>query len=478
MKATCAPVEGNKVRLTVEVEETEVDHVLEEAVRSIGRQVRVPGFRPGKVPRQVLEARLGGAAALRSEALRGAIPDLYAKAVQDVEVDPISPPEIDVTAGEESGALAFDAVVSVRPSVQIAGYAGLSITLPALGVTDDEVDAQLDRLRETEAELVDVDRPAVDGDRVTIDLRRHQGAVSGDDGLEDFSYELGSGSLVPALDEQLRGAKPGDILFVPGSSGDDPPHGVDPERGGGSGDPDGSGFRVLVKAVREKRLPLLTDEWAAETSEFATLSELRQDLAERVAAAKQAQARILVQERALGALADLVDVDEVPSVLVADQVRRSIHDLSHRLEEQGIGFDRFLEATGRTGDDLVAEVRVDALQTVKVDLALRSLADKEGIEVSDEEMATQIAEMAARMKVAPSALRRQIEGAGTLLAVRSERRKAKALAWLLEHIETVDENGVEIPGHLLRGAGTDLSGEIVNDNLDDVTPGSSKGDGE
>jgi trigger factor len=299
--------EGNKVRLTVEVEETEVDHVLEEAVRSIGRQARVPGFRPGKVPRRVLEARMGGAAALRSEALREAIPDLYAQAIRDAEVDPITPPEIDVTAGEESGPFAFDAVVSVRPVVAIPGYAGLSITVPPLAVTEVEIDAQLDRLRETEAELVDVERPAADGDRVTIDLYPQRGLENGNEGLEDFSYELGSGGIVPGLDEQLRGAKAGDVVAVPASGGGAVTGSPGSEIPDGLGDVDSAGVRVLVKAVREKRLPPLSDEWASEASEFGTLAELRQDLTDRIARAKRAQAQMLVKERALGALADLVE---------------------------------------------------------------------------------------------------------------------------------------------------------------------------
>ncbi len=471
MKATCAPEEGNKVRLTVEVEESEVDAVLKEAVRSISRQIRVPGFRPGKVPQQVLEARMGGAAALRLEALRDAIPDLYAQAVRDTEVDPIAPPEIDVTAGEESGPFAFDAVVAVRPIVSIPGYAGLSVTIPSPEVTDEEINSQLDRLRDTDAELVDVDRPAVDGDRVTIDLRRHHDGGESNEGLEDFSYELGSGTLVPGLDDQLRGCKPGDVLVIPaGGEAGAPaqPLGADGE--------DRTGFRVLVKAVREKLLPPLTDEWAAESSEFTTLAELRQDLLEKLNRAKVAQARLLLQERAVGALADLVVDDEVPTVLVEDEVRQRVHDLVHRLQEQGIGFERFLELTGRTADDLVAEVRVDAFRAVKIDLALRALADQESIEVSEDELDNEIAETASRMDLKASALRRQLEESGRLAAVRSEQRKAKALEWLLEHVEAVDEDGVEVPRNVLRGDETNPEGENTDDTSGDRSLASSEGD--
>jgi trigger factor len=147
MRATAEPVEGNRVRLSVEVDEGEIDEALDATVQRLARQVRVPGFRPGRVPRPVLEARLGGAEALRQQALSDALPDLYARAVQDTEVDPISAPEIDITSGENGGPITFDALVEVRPTVTVPGYKGLVVTVPALAVTDDEVGRQVDRIR-------------------------------------------------------------------------------------------------------------------------------------------------------------------------------------------------------------------------------------------------------------------------------------------------------------------------------------------
>src|SRR5580700_4983370 len=156
MRATTEAVEGSKVRLSVEVDEAEFERALNDTVRKLSKEMRVPGFRPGKVPRQVLEARMGGAGSLRSEALREALPEFYARAIAETEVDPIAPPDIDITAGEESGGIEFDAVVQVRPSVAIPGYAGLQVTVPTLKVPDDQVDAQVDRLREHDGELVEV----------------------------------------------------------------------------------------------------------------------------------------------------------------------------------------------------------------------------------------------------------------------------------------------------------------------------------
>ena len=153
MRATTEPMEGNVVRLRVEIDEPEFDKAMGDVVRTLAKQVRVPGFRPGKVPRQVLEARMGGAGALRAEALRESLPDFYARAVVDTELDPITSPDIDITEGEESGGVSFDAVVQVRPVVAIPGYEGLQVTLPGLSVSDEEVQSQLDRLRENDAEL-------------------------------------------------------------------------------------------------------------------------------------------------------------------------------------------------------------------------------------------------------------------------------------------------------------------------------------
>ena len=425
MRATAEPVEGNKVRLSVVIDEPEVDRALDKTVRTIARQARIPGFRPGKVPRQVLEARMGGAQALRAEALREAIPDFYAQALADAEVDPISQPEIDITAGEDAGALAFDAVVEIRPIVAIPGYAGLQVTVASPTATDAEVEAQLDRMRETEAELVEVERPARDGDNVTIDI--HGTGDGGEEviSVDDFLYEVGSGRIVPELDRELVGAKVGDVL-------------------GFAATPEGAPevtFRVLVKDIKEKKLPELTDEWAAESSELSTVAELREDLQTRIGKVKIVQAQMALRENALAALVDLVDDDEVPEVLVEEEVRQRVHDLSHRLEEQRIGIDQFLQATGRSGDELVAEIRAEAHRSVKADLGLRSLAEAEALEVTEDELDAELEAMAVRMEVEPAELREQVARAGRTAAVRSEQRKAKALTWLLDHVDVVDEEG-------------------------------------
>jgi len=453
MRATSAAVEGNKVRLSVEVDEAEVDDVLGAAIRTISRQARVPGFRPGKVPRQVLEARMGGAAALRSEALREAIPDFYARALVEAEIDPIAPPEIDITAGREAGALAFDAVVEVRPIVPVPGYAGLRVTVPSPVVTDAEVDAQIDRLRETEAELVPVERPARDGDHVTIDVHGSLGNEAEVLGADDLLYEVGSGRLVPGLDEQLRGARVGDVLSfdaqVPGARAAGSAEEQEGAGAGGGSDQQVS-FRVLVKDVKEKKLPAVTDEWAAEASEFPTVEALRADLRDRLAKVKVVQAQLSLRQGALGALAALVEDDQVPEVLVEEELRHRLQDLGERLEQRGVGVQQFLELSGQREEELISALRSEALEAVKSDLALRSVAAHESLEVGADEVEAEIDAMASRLGLAPSVVRERLTRAGRIGAVRSEQRKAKALAWLLDHVEVVDEEGVPVSRDALR----------------------------
>lgn len=438
MRATTESLEDSKVRLSVEVDETEVDRALDETVRKMAREARVPGFRPGKVPRRVLEARMGGSAALRGEALREALPDFYARAVTDTDLDTIAPPEIDITGGEESGPVSFDAVVQVRPTVTIPGYRALRAVLPGLTVTEEEVTAQVDRLRENDGELLEVSRPAIDKDNVTINIHGKSSAGVEVAGADDYLYEVGSGAVVPELDEALRGAKAGDILNFSASM----------PRADGEAEP--VGFQVLVKEIKEKRLPELTDAWVSENSEFSTVLELEGDIRDRMARVKVVQAQFALRDRGMTELVDLVEDDVVPEVLIDDELRQRVHDLGHRLEEQRISFDQFLAATGRGGDDLIAELRVDAVRAVKADLALRALADAEAIEVTDEELETAVAATAERLGVKPAALRTQMDRNGRTGAVRSEQRKAKALDWLLDNIELVDDAGNPISRDDLR----------------------------
>ena len=431
MRATAEPLEGNRVKLSVEVDETEFDRAVDAAFRKIAREVRVPGFRPGKVPRRLLEARIGTEAA-RSEALRDALPDYYAQALQVADVDAIAPPEIDITSGRDSGPLAFDAVVEVRPQVAIPGYQGLEVTVPSPAVADEDVERQVDRLRNQYGELVVVGRPARDGDFVTIDRRvyRHDETLHE---ATDEVYELGSGSIVPELDVRLQGARVGDIIkfnaSLPGTAA-----------GGGPNEAAEASFSVLVKEVREKVLPALTDEWVQEASEFDTVEELRADIASRLGQVKRVQTAMAVRDEALRALVSLVD-DAMPEALVETEMQRQAGELSRRLEAQGADLGQYLSATGQEPDAFVEQLRAAATESVRADLALRALADAEGLTATDDDVDAEVERIAAQLRVRPDQLRQQLERTEQVPAVRSDVRKAKALAWLVDHVGVVDTEG-------------------------------------
>jgi trigger factor len=401
MKATVEPLEGNKVKLSVEVDEGEFEQALDAAFRKIAREVRIPGFRPGKAPRKLLEARMGKDTA-RQEALRDALPEYYAEAVKTTELDPIAPPEIDITSDTAEGPVSFDAVVEIRPDV-----------------TDEEVDRQLDRLRERDADLRQVDRPAADRDVVTLDI------TGGEQSLDDYSYVVGSASIVPELDDQLRGAKVGDILTFEATP---------------AGSEEAVAFRVLLKDVKESVLPELTDEWAGEASEFDTVEELREDTRKRLATVKKLQASLAMRDEALKALVELVE-DDAPEPLVNEEMERRVRDLGHRLEHQGAGIEQYLAATGTTTEAFIEQIKADSVEAVKADLALRALADAEQLEADEEDVDNEVARLAERFKVKPNQLRKDLERQDALPTVRSDVRKAKALEWLVQHVEVVDEEG-------------------------------------
>lgn len=222
-------------------------------------------------------------------------------------------------------------------------------------------------------------------------------------------------------------------------------------------------FRVLVKDVKTKKLPEPTDEWAAESSEFDTVAELRADISDRLARVKLVQSQMALRENTIEAVAALVDDGDVPEVLVDSEVNERLHDLQHRLEAQKLGLGEYLQATGRTPDDLLAAVRADAHRAVKADLALRALAEAEELGLSDEELDAEIATMAERMETTPGELRRQLDTAGRTGAVRSELRKGKALQWLLDHVELFDEEGNPMSRDDLKA---DAAAEAIEEGAD------------
>ncbi len=429
MESSVEPVEGNKVKVSVSVPGADFEREVDAAFKRIAREVRIPGFRPGKAPRKLLEARIGTEAA-RGDALEHAVPQYYVDAVTEHDLDVIAAPEYDITAGQEDGDVVFDAVVELRPVVQVGGYASLRVELESPLVSDEEIEDRVDRLRGTFATLEPVERAAQVGDQITVDVAGSQdGEALPELTADDYLYEVGSGAIVPEFDEHLVGAKVADIIEFTA---------VHPDP-----DEDPVQFRVLVKEVKETVLPEADDEFAVQASEFETMEAFREDLARRLGSVKKIQARMALSEKTADALAELVD-DEIPEALINTEMQQRIEDVAMRLQAQGIGFEQYFAGTGQDQEAFVADLRTTSEKAARVDLALRAVGAAEEIEVSEEDLDAEFATVAERVGQKTAAVRTRIERNGQISAVRSDIRKRKALEWLIERVELVDGSGKTI----------------------------------
>lgn len=430
MKATVEALEGNKVKLSVEVDEQEFESAVDAAFKKIAREVRIPGFRPGKAPRRVLESHIGAGAG-RAQALNDALPEYYSEAVLANEVDVIAPPDIEIIDGAESGTIKFDAIVEVRPVVTITGYADLTIEIPSTTPSDEEIDAQLERFRNQYGDLEVVERSADTGDYVTVDI---EGSQNGEvlEGLvaSAYLYEVGSAGIVPELDEQLVGASAGDTRSFdaphPNGEEEDPLH-----------------FDVTVTEVKAKVLPELDDEFAAQASEFETMVAWRDDLVTRMTEVRKAQSQMIVREKIGEALADLV-TEDLPEPLIAAEMNERLQDMAMRLQAQGLSLEQWLQFSGTDTEQFLDELKSTADRSARVDLALRAIALAEAIAVLEEDLDLEFEAVAARVQQDAEVVREQLTGAGHLPALKVDISKRKALDWLTESVTITDEAGNSI----------------------------------
>lgn len=372
--------------------------------------------------------------------------------MKETALDVIAAPKIDITSGDESGPVAFDAVVEVRPEVSIPGYDGLVVTVPNPAVTEADIDMQVDRLREQFASLTEVGRPAADGDLVTLDVHGTRDGKPAE-GLvaDDLVYQVGTGGIAKGVDDRLAGAKVGDIFEM---DAEDAPGGP-------------AHLRLLVKQVREKVLPAPDDEFASDASEFETLAELRADLATRLSVAKRSQANALLRNRALDALSELV-TDEMPAALVARETEVILEDFVSRLAARKVSFSDYLEATGANEEAVLGEFAEQAAREVRADLALRALVAAEAIEVDESELDEEIVHLAGQVGQTPAQVRSTIDRNGGLAGLRSQLRRAKALSWLIEHVAIVDDEGHPLERAVFAVDRADA--DVVQDGPDQAPP--------
>ncbi len=427
VKSTVETVEENRVKLVVDVDEAEFEVEVDKAFRKVARDVRMPGFRQGKVPRKVLEARFGSAIA-RGQALEDSIPDFFVSAISEHEVDMITPPEYEIISGEEEGPLRFEAIVGVRPVIEVAGYQDMKVEIPAPEPTDDDIDGEIENFLGQFAELATVDRAAAADDTVTMDIATtHDGEEIEGLTANDYSYKVGTGAPVAELDENLTGASVGDELSF------DAEH-PDPEAEGALH------FEITVKDVQERVLPELSDEIVADATEFESADDFKADIAKRVTEAKRSHANNQWREKAAAQLGELVDAD-VPESLVDIEVRDRIEDMAQRLSGSGIGFETYLQMMGQSIEDLVEQMRGPAEESVKVDLALRALAAAEGLEATEADVEEEFTQLAEGMSTDVADIKSRISTPNQLMLMRADISKRKAAEWLLDSVSVVDENG-------------------------------------
>lgn len=418
-------LDQDRVKLRVEAPEESLKEALDAAYRRWSQQVKVAGFRKGKVPRQIIDARVG-ADTVRSEALEDALPGLYREGLRQEDIEPIAPPEIDIVTFESGSPIVFEATIDTRPEVKLPDLASLRFHAPSAEVTDDEVEAQLERLRERFAELETVHRPAQERDHVLIDLKGtvHGEPVEGTD-RPDLLYEIGSHSGPPKLDAELTGSKPGEILSFTDQ--------VTTE--GGERE---VSFTVLVKEVKAPKLPPLDDELAKTVGEFDTLDELRDDLRVRMADLKADLVQDQVRAGVLEALLEASDL-EPPAKLVEAEFEHRLRHLNDDLRRAGLTMADYEAQTQTTELELRRDLRAESARSVKAELLLEEVARDQEIEVTEEDMGMEIARLAAHNGVDPNELAGQVaESQSTIRALASEVIKRKALDHVVERADVTD----------------------------------------
>jgi trigger factor len=443
--------------LKLTLEEKELDRAKEAAARKLSQDMKIKGFRPGKAPRAVVE-RMVGAAALRSEAIDEALPAAVGEALRESELSPVTTPRVENMRDLEDGGVEIDVRITLWPEVdEVPDFAGRKISVELPEVEDSEIEDQIERLRSQFAELEDVSRAADEGDFVMVNIT----AFDGTDRIEDASaddllYEVGSRSFLGGLDELVMGASAGDIRKGPGTL---PPGFTDHE-----GDVT---LSVLVKGVKGKKLPEVTDEWVSDITEFDTLDELRDQLQQNLYAMKLSATGQQFRDKIIEDAVDELDV-EIPEALIDAEMEASLHNLAHSLESQGLDLANYLRITGQDQEAFVNEIRERAVGALKTRILLEAIAGREEITVEDDDLEGAIAGLAAQSGEDIDKVKRALAESGQVVALAGDILRRKALNHILEQASPVDADGRPVdltpPGH----DDEDLDVEIEDEGADDV----------
>jgi trigger factor len=430
VKSTVENLSPTRVRLAVEVPFDDLKANLDAAYKAIAAQVRVPGFRPGKVPTRIIDQRVGRGTVLQ-EAVNEALPGLYGEAAREHELQPLGQPEIDITNLDDSaeGSLSFTAEVDIRPQIELPDLDGIAVTVDDTEVSDAEVDEQLAELRDRFGTLKGVERPAEEGDYVSIDL------VSSIDGEEveggsakGLSYVVGSDDLVDGLDEAITGKNAGETATLTTTLRQGEHAGREAE------------VAVTLKSVKVKELPEIDDEFAQLASEFDTVDELRADLRSRLGRVKTLEQGAQARDKLLEQLIETVEFP-LPESAIKSEVEYREHDIVHSLGHDDALFDRYLESQGKSREEFDAELRESAEKSVRVQFILDAIAEKTEVQIGDAELTQYLVQQAARYEMAPQEFANQVVQSGNLPMLVADIRRNKALAEVLQSATITDASG-------------------------------------
>ncbi|MBM7461511.1 trigger factor [Rhodococcus coprophilus] len=442
MKSTVEQLSPTRVRINVEVPFEELQPDFDRAFQSLAGQVRIPGFRPGKAPRKILEARVGRGAVLE-QVVNDAIQSRYSEAVTANEVKVLGQPEIDVTKLEDNVELVFNAEVDVRPEITLPDFSEISVTVDPVEITDEDIDEQLLSLRQRFGTLTGVDRPVQDGDFVSIDLSATvDGKEVTEAATEGLSHEVGSGQLIDGLDEAIIGTSAGESK--------------DFESTLLAGEFAGRKAVVTVKvnSVKERELPEADDDFAQLASEFDTIDELTADLRERVERVKKVEQAGQIRDKVLEVLLDTVEIP-LPDAVVQAEVDSAVHDAIHELDHDEAQLDKLLEAQGSSREEFDKEARESAERSVKTQLLLDAIAEAEGTTVEQQELTERIFFQAQRYGIPPEQFIQQISQANQLGAVFADVRRGKALGSVVDRVTVTDTTGASVDTSELFGTKKD-----------------------
>jgi trigger factor len=453
VKSTVENLSPTRVRLAVEVPFDDLKPSLDKAYKQLAQQIRVPGFRPGKVPARVIDQRVGRGAVLQ-EAVNDALPQLYGEAAREHELRPLGQPDIDITQLDDGTSLSFTAEVDVRPEITLPELEGIAVTVDDAVVADDDVEVQLNDLRDRFGTLKGVERPVQVGDYVSIDLvaKVGDGEVEGGS-AKGLSYVVGSDDLVDGLDEAITGKSAGDSATFPTTL-----------RQGDHAGQEGE-VTVTVKSVKVKELPEVDDEFAQLASEFDTVDELRNDLRERLARVKTLEQGAQARDKVLEHLIDSVDFP-LPESAVKAEIDFREHEVVHTLNHDDALFERYLEAQGKTREEFENELRESAEKSVRAQFVLDAVADRIDAQPNESELTEYLIRQAQRYQMAPQEFANQIVQAGNLPVLMADLRRNKALAQLLETAVVTDGSGNPVDLAALTAADLEAADEDYDGDLD------------